>query len=257
MNNNLMSINDIRIKEEFDFDENNEKILLNIYLNKHINKDFRKILINDNIFKELSCYKNKFKSYKLKDICNEIDQVIMKYDQTNSNNGITYDNDIFDLIQNLKKIKCSKKQMEELFPYYWKNKSRISISCLNEDDADYLMSLIDINNIKEQIDYLKSFSSSKQKILYIIHDPNFNRLSGGFEGPVVTLKLNQKFKFKFKYIDENQKETYIYSEPFTLPEEHKSNNKYDFNYNNNIEFELVLKQNSFEKNLKIINCTKK
>ena len=181
----------------------------------------------------------------------------MKYDQTNSNNGITYDNDFFDITQNLKKIKCSKKQMEELFPYYWKNKSRISISCLNEDDADYLMSLIDINNIKKQINYLKSFSSSKQKILYIIHDPNFNRLSGGFEGPVVTLKLNQKFKFKFKYIDENQKETYIYSEPFTLPEEHKSNNKYDFNYNNNIEFELVLKQNSFEKNLKIINCTKK
>ena len=240
MNNNLMTINDIRIKEEFDFDENNEKILLNIYLNKHINKDFRNELINENIFKELSCYKNKFKSYKLKDICNEIDQVIMKYDQTNSNNGITYDNDIFDIIQNLKKIKCSKKQMEELFPYYWKNKSRISISCLNEDDADYLMSLIDINNIKEQIDYLKSFSSSQKDL-----------------GPVVTLKLNQKFKFKFKYIDENQKETYIYSEPFTLPEEHKSNNKYDFNYNNNIEFELELKQNSIEKELKIINCTKK
>ena len=157
----------------------------------------------------------------------------MKYDQTNSNNGITYDNDIFDIIQNLKKIKCSKKQMEELFPYYWKNKSRISISCLNEDDADYLMSLIDINNIKEQINYLKSFSSSQKDL-----------------GPVVTLKLNQKFNFKVKIIDENQKETYIHDKLLILPEEYHSKNGKDISYKNNIEFEFVQfdKQNELKVN---------
>ena len=246
MNNNLISINDIRIKEEFNFDENNEKILLDICLNKHINKDFRNELINENIFKQLSCYKNKFKSYKLKDICNEIDQVIMKYDQTNSNNGVTYDNDFFNITQNLKKIKCSKEEMKELFPYYWKNKSRISISCFNEDEADHLMSLINKDNFENQIKFLDSFSSSKSfqslfKFLDICGG-DVNKLLDKFLirygiPPYIDVKINQKFQFKFKHIDENQKETYIYSEPLTFPEEDISGYNWDFNHNNDIEFE--------------------
>jgi len=265
MNNNLISINNIRIKEEFNFDENNEKILLDICLNKHINKDFRNELINENMFKQLSIYKYKFKSYKLKDICNEIDQVIMKYDQTNSNNNITYDNDFFDITQNLKKIKCSKEQMKELFPYYWKNKSRISISCFNEDDADHLMSLINKDNFNNQIKFLESFSSSQSfQSLFNYLDicgGNVDKLLDSFfisysEPPRITVKINQKFQFKLKQIDENKKETYIYSEPLTFPVKNISNYDWDFNHNNDIEFEFELKQNTLEKKLKLINYTK-
>ena len=156
--------------------------------------------------------------------------------------------------------------MEELFPYYWKNKSRISISCFNEDDADHLMSLINKNNFNNQIKFLESFSSSQSfqsLFTYLdICNGDVGQLLDKFvfmRGlvPLITVKVNQKFRCKFKHIDENQKETYIYSEPFTLPEEDKSDHKYDFNYNNNIEFELELKQNSLEKELKIINFTKK
>lgn len=247
MNNNLISIKDIRIKEEFNFDENNEKILLDICLNKHINKDFRNELINENIFKQLSLHKHKFKSYTLKDICNEIDQFIMKYDQTNSNNGITYDNDFFNITQNLKKIKYPKEQMKELFPYYWKNKSRISISCFNEDDADHLMTLIKKDNFANQIKFLESFSSTKNldklNELFEKSYGNINELLRGIARGLklslyITFKVNQKFKIKVKIIDENQKETYIYSKHIILPEENNYKDGWDISYTNNILFKL-------------------
>ena len=173
----------------------------------------------------------------------------MKYDQTNSNNNITYDNDFFDITQNLKKIKCSKEQMKELFPYYWKNKSRISISCFNEDDADHLMSLINKDNFNNQIKFLKTFSDSKKFLdkLYKHFEKcnwDINMLLRGFAvglklEPYITLKVNQKFKFKVKVIDENHKEIYIYDKQLILPEEYNSKNGWNIVYTNNIEFEFA------------------
>ena len=103
-------------------------------------------------------YKNKFKSYILEIVCNQIDQSIMKYDQKNSNSNKVYDSEFFQLLQNLKKLKFDEKLMEELFPYYWKNKVKMSINCFKEKDIEKLLNNIDKDNIHSFINLLDTYN---------------------------------------------------------------------------------------------------
>ena len=125
MNNELMSIEDIRVKDEFQIDSkdnqkkpidsDDEELLLDICMNKHVNKDYRKGLINVTFNKQLMDYKNKFKYHTLKEICSTIDESIMKYDQNNKKKDIVYDNDFLNLLKNLEKLKFDDKNKEKYF----------------------------------------------------------------------------------------------------------------------------------------------
>ena len=262
MKNKLIPMKDLKIKEGFDLDKNDENIILDMCLNKHVNKDFRNELINENLGNNLSKYKDRFRSYTLKSICNEVDQAIMKCDQNNSNQDGAYDSDFLQIIEDMKKINCSQEKLKELFPYYWKNKSRISISCLDENSADKLMSLIKFNRVDKQLKILEAFSKpdAAEKLSEYLElcggDPYslLNRFNNFYIfGPTnINLIIAQHFKFKMKFIDENKKETII-EKPLNLPLESLNfpNNYADFK--NNIEFEIkqIIKPDSKEKEIEI------
>ena len=162
----------------------------------------------------------------------------------------------------MKKINCTKEKLKELFPYYWKNKSRISISCLDENSADKLMSLIKFNRVDKQLKILEAFSKpdAVEKLSEYLElcdgDPYslLNRFSRSdiFFPTDIILNIAQHFKFKMKFIDENKKETII-EKPLNLPLESLNfpNNYAD--YKNNIEFEIkqIIKPDSKEKEIEI------
>ena len=162
-----MSIEDIRIKENFNISLEDEKVLLDICSNNHINKDYRKELMNEKLNEKLFDYKNKFKSYTLENLCNQIDRAIMKYDQENANSDKVYDNDFFQLIQNLKKLKFEEKLMENLFPYYWKNRVKICIHCFEEKSIEKLLKKIDKNNLESNIQLLEAFNEKKHLDIFL------------------------------------------------------------------------------------------
>ena len=66
MNKELVSIENIKIKEDFNLEKEDEEILLNICLNNHIKIDYRKQLLNKKLSQSLIDFKHKF------NICNLI-----------------------------------------------------------------------------------------------------------------------------------------------------------------------------------------
>ena len=161
MGNKLVSIKNVKLREGFNLCKN-EELLLNMCLNKHINKDYRSELINIKLNQNLIDYKYKFKTYTLESICKKIDDAIMNYDQGNEKGNDKYDTDFQELTQEIKKLEFKKEELKEYFPYYWKNRSRISVSCLNDDDADELFSFVNKGNVKKQIEVLKLFNDNPE-----------------------------------------------------------------------------------------------
>jgi len=138
----LLSIKQIKIKENSILSKEVEEIILNLGKNKYINKDYRSILLNENLSKGLSAYKNKFNKYRIQEICLEIDQSIMKYDQEMLSKEEKYDKDFFSLTKIINNLKIKKEIMKDLFPFFWKNKSRIIINCLDEDEKEDVLSYL-------------------------------------------------------------------------------------------------------------------
>ena len=140
--NKLLSIKDIKIKINSILSKEEEEIILNLGKNKYINKDYRSMLLNENLSKGLSSYKNKFAPYDIKQICSEIDQSIMKYDQEMLKKEEKYDKDFFVLTKIINNLKIKKDLMKELFPFFWKNRSRIIINCIDEDEKEKIISYL-------------------------------------------------------------------------------------------------------------------
>ena len=265
--NELMSIEDIRIKENFNISLEDEKVLLDICSNNHINKDYRKELMNEKLNEKLFDYKNKFKSYTLENLCNQIDRAIMKYDQENANSDKVYDNDFFQLIQNLKKLKFEEKLMENLFPYYWKNRVKICIHCFEEKSIEKLLKKIDKNNLESNIQLLEAFNEKKHLDIFLKY---LNECGGdiftllthftkgsGF-GPLVKLKINQQFSFKTKLVDFNQKQITIETGPLIYSPEDITQFGNEITFSKNIEFEVNQTINDLNDNKEIaINLIEK
>jgi len=257
MNNELKKIDDVFIKEDFKEKIKNEDLLIDIPKNKHINIDYRSKLINKRLNQNLLKNKNNRKSlFDLKDICDKIDRAITQYDQTYNNNKVTYDNDFFTLISDIKKIECEDKVKEELFPYFWKNRSRISVTCLNEKDADNLLNRINNENIQPYIKLLDMFQD-KKNVDQILH---YGNISGGISNffediqSSINFKMNQKFIFTLKS-NGNNNETISESVPVVLSPETISFHGHEYEYNNIIEFEIseIFDTSSNKKTLKIEN----
>ena len=145
---NFKLIQKIIKKNQLNSDD--EELLLDICMNKHVNKDYRKGLINVTFNKQLMDYKNKFKYHTLQEICSTIDESIMKYDQNNKKKDIVYDNDFLNLLKNLEKLKFDDKNKEKYFSYYWNNRIRMSFSCYEKEKMQKLMSYINNNNLDRQ-----------------------------------------------------------------------------------------------------------
>ena len=256
MNNELKPIGDILIKEDFNEIIKDENLLIDIFKNKHIYEDYRSKLINKQLNQKLLKYKNKFfiEELKLKDLCDKIDKFIMKYDQTYNNNKVTYDNDFFKLISEVRKIDCEEKVKEELFPYFWKNNPRISITCLNAETANKLLSKINNENIESQIKLLELFDD-KKCIDTIISYGNYHGGISNFLEDIISpidLKMNQKFRFILKS-NEKGNETILESESIIFSPENININVKEYEYNNIIEFEIpeINDPSSNKKQLKI------
>ena len=254
MNNELKSIDDILIKEDFKEIIKNEYSLIDIPKNKHVNIDYKSKLINHLLNQNLLKYTNKIKLLTLKDLCHEINDAIMLYDQKYNNNIASYDNDFFKLITDVKNIECEDTNKEKYFPYFWKNRSRISITCLDEKDADNLMKVINGENIKSQIKLLNMCQDKKclDKILY------YGEISGGISNffdviqSAINFKMYQRFIFAFNSIGNNN-ETVPQTLTVILSPESISFHGHEYEYNNNIEFEIneIIDSSSNKKNLKI------
>ena len=128
-----------------------EKIILDLCLNKHINKDFRSELLNEKLNNSLYDYHNKFRTIDFSSICRKIDDAIMAYDQKKENQGKKYDDDFCKLCKTVKNLKLEKQLMKELFPYFWTNKSRIIISCVEEEEVEPLIDIICEGKLNEFI----------------------------------------------------------------------------------------------------------
>ena len=241
MKNELKPIDEILIKEDFNNIIKNEDLLIDIFKNKHIYEDYRSQLINKKLNQNLLKYKNNImiKELKLKDLCDKIDKYIMKYDQTYNNNKVTYDNDFFKLISDVREIDCEEKVKEELFPYFWKNNSRISITCLNPKFANKLLSKINNENIESHIQLLEIIEDQQCIDKIIFYSKYYGGLSNFFKDIVspIDLKMNQKFRFIIKS-NEQGKETVLESESIIFSPENININVKAYEYNNIIEFEI-------------------
>jgi hypothetical protein len=82
----------------------------------------------------------------------------MKYDINKDNQGKKYDDDFFILNKTVKNLKFEKELMEKLFPYFWTNKSRIIISCLDEEKVDPLIDMICEGKTDKILSYLSNNS---------------------------------------------------------------------------------------------------
>ena len=166
MEDKLLSIGKIKARENFDDLCGKEDILLDVCLNKHINKNYRSELINKKLNQNLLENNNhrKFHKYKLKDICDEIDKAIDDYyhDTGSKKENCIFDQDFLNLIQNIKKLEFDKEKMKKYFPKYWRNRTRIAISFINEDDADELLSCVNEGDIKQQIKFLKLYNDNPE-----------------------------------------------------------------------------------------------
>ena len=200
---NFKLIQKIIKKNQLNSDD--EELLLDICMNKHVNKDYRKGLINVTFNKQLMDYKNKFKYHTLQEICSTIDESIMKYDQNNKKKDIVYDNDFLNLLKNLEKLKFDDKNKEKYFSYYWNNRIRMSFSCYEKEKMQKLMSYINNNNLDRQLYFMEIFKDEKSmEILneYLkLCDWDVSKFLAHFTkslgfGPLVELIINLKFTFK-------------------------------------------------------------
>ena len=215
MDDKLVSIKNVKLREGFNLCKN-EELLLNMCLNKHINIDYRSKLINIKLNQNLIDYKYKFETYTLESICKKIDDAIMNFDQDNEKGNDKYDTDFLELTQEIKQLEFKKEELKKYFPYYWKNRSRISVSCLNEDDADELFSFVNKGNIKKQIEVLKLFND------------------------------NPELSEQFNNIDNNNKEAFVKGLKFNMNNENKMNKGAD-------ELMSCLNEENKEQQLKILN----
>ena len=155
MNNNLISIKEIEIKEDFELEKENEEILLNICKNRHINIDYKEKLISQELNKRLlPDYKYKFDVCNLKKICKDIDDGIMKYALDNASKA-KYDEDFFNIIKEIEKLKCDKKLLD--FTYFWSHKAKLQLKCFDSEETDDLLSCLCNDNLKSQLEFLKAF----------------------------------------------------------------------------------------------------
>lgn len=256
--NNLVPKKEITIKKNFQIDEEDEKILINICLNKHINKDYRNSLINDKLYQNLKEYNIDFSELTLESICREIDNKIIAYDNNNSNQGKVYDKDIYNITKSLEKLKIDKNRMKELFLFYWSHKTKFSLNFFKDDDISNILSNLDPENTELQSKLLYAFKNSTdlEKFAKYLDKYNgkmsqmFSALNNGYSsgsgsgssylsGPKENnLNLKQEFRFKKKILDENKNEKIIYSKPLIIEQ---FNIKYYgsyYNYINKLEFEL-------------------
>ncbi len=254
--NNLVPKKEITIKKNFEIDEEDEKILINICLNKHINKDYRNSLINEKLYQNLKEYKIEFSELTLKNICQEIDNKIIVYDNNNSNQGKVYDKDIYNIVKSLEKLKIDKNKMKDLFSYYWSHKTKFSLNFFKDDDISNILSNLDPENTELQSKLLCAFKNSTdlEKFTKYLDKYKgkmgklFSALSNGYSsgsgssyysGPTENnLNLNQEFRFKKKILDENKNEKIIYSKPLIIKQENIKYYGSYYNYINKLEFEL-------------------
>ena len=256
--NNLVPKKEITIKKNFEIDEEDEKILINICLNKHINKDYRNSLINEKLYQNLKEYNIEFYELTLESICDGIDKKIMIYDRDNSNKDKIYDKDIYNITKSLDKLKIDKSKMPELFGYYWNHKTKLSINCFKNDDINNILSNLDPENTELQSKLLNAFknSSDLEKIDKYLDKYKgnmsqlFSALSNGYSsgsgsgssyysGPTENkLNLKQEFRFKKKIVDENKNEKIIYSQPLIIKQENIKYYGSYYNYSNKLEFEV-------------------
>ena len=223
--------------------------------------------MNEKLNEKLLDYKNKFKSYTLENVCDQIDRAIMKYDQENANSNQLYDNDFFQIIQNLKKLKFEEKLMEKFFPYYWKNRVKMCINCFEEKSIEKLLKNIDKNNIESNIKLLEAFKEKKYmdiffKYFYECGGDTFKLLAHFNEGygfgPLVKLKINQQFSFKTKLVDFNQKQITIETGPLIYSPEDITQFGNEITFSKNIEFEVNQTINALNDNKEIaINLIEK
>ena len=265
MQNELVSIEHIRIKENFNISLDDEKVLLDICTNIHINIDYRKELMNEKLTEKLLEYKNKFKSHTLEIICNQIDRAVMNYDQKNANKNKVYDNDFFQLLQNLSKLKFDEKLKEELFPYYLKNRNKMSMNCFEEKTIEKLFNNIDKDNIHSLINLCDFYNTKNYNGLFDellkncgeneymdLFDNLLKKCGGGNSYMAlellcarygllfgkVKLKINQQFSFKTKLFDNNQKQITIETGPLIYSSKAIHRNGNEITFSKNIEFEV-------------------
>ena len=263
MQNHLVSIDQVNLKIDFKYKEK-EKIILDLCLNKHINIDYRKDLLNENLNKSLYGYKNKFSKFYFSTICRKIDDAIMNYDQNKDNQGKQYDNDFFELNKTVKNLKLEKELMKKLFPYFSANKSRIIISCLDEEKVDPLIDMICEGTIDNLFSKNNDKSNNKDNIENILkEDKKNNTPSDNFNGnnnkgekfivkDHVGFKMKQKFNFEIINLDNKKKENPIHKE--TLPiNDLKILFNNDIMYNQTLDFKIIIPENvTKEKNYKDI-----
>jgi hypothetical protein len=283
--NKLLSIKNIKIKENSILSKEEEEIILDLGKNKYINKDYRSMLLNENLSKGLSSYKNRFHLYNIKDICFEIDQSIMKYDQEMLKKEDKYDKDFFNLTKIINNLKIKKELMKDLFPFFWKNKSRIIINCIDEEEKEKILSYLcgdksKLNNIESNKCNKNNYKNQKYENLKIVNSEkliipkkaeNINNKNKRYKNlqiikrekfliPKAIEHINKniksvkyvitKQKFNFKIIlDQKDKNNYIQCNPIILsPEIMKINNNNE--YINDISFEITPKEKKidYEKN---------
>ena len=156
----------------------------------------------------------------------------------------------------LEKLKINKEKMSESFIFYWKNKKELSVNCFKDDDISNILSSLDAENIQQQAKLLRTFQDPSNmsnllkcmekyegKMEKLFSDLNNGYSSGssssGSSGPSENnFNLNQEFRFKKKFLDENKNEKIIYSQPIIIKQENIKYCGSYYNYINKLEFEL-------------------
>ena len=244
MHNQLLPLSKIRIKES-DLNEENEEIIFKICNSEFIKEDPKNQLLNNYLYRNLSKYENKFRICKINELCSKIDEAIKKYDKENKKENKKYGNDFYKLLEDLKKLKMPQKTIEELFPYYSKNIANLTMNCFDKELVYDLLTNINSDNIKDQIQLLKNFQNKDS-----LNDIN-NHVAfyGKLHHCNHSFTINQKFMFKIKLLDENKNEKIIKCKEMKIaPEKFSIKGIKNYKYDNIIEFEIDSLDNTLKNN---------
>ena len=239
-NNNFSSINEVKLKLNYDIFKNNKEIEDNILYvvskNKYIDIDYKNILLNKKMNENLINYSSNFGNniLKLEKIFSNIDEPIIKKG-SNLNFAYNDDDDFINLIQTLKDYLKKINGIGSYLPFFNKNQHILYFRCLKFSEFDDLFEIHSNykkykNGINDILELMKKNNLKDFKALYEFYLSFLNH------GPC-QININGNFKF---FIDNKQLDcnNLTIKENFTNPLIKSTNNH---NENFDIEFEITPK----------------
>ena len=159
--NNELKVFDQIYYRDWKYNIEMENYLFELSKNPLINKDYNQDILSFSFEKDLETYKNNFKSLKLKEICQTIDNKIIQYYHKNEySNYIKNDTNFIKAFYSLNEFLKNYTDLKKYFPQFNRSRQYIAFNFSDENEKDTFIGDI----MKKVMDKTKTSKRKKSKI---------------------------------------------------------------------------------------------